>query len=261
MNVKPVAPFGVAFCALLLTAIPSDAGPARVTGVYFLKVRSGPDFEAKELAVLGAGDTVEVIEEMGAWALVALADGTRGYASSKYLVAVATSSPADDRGPAPLDVEGPAVFEDQPTPPSGDADAGGAETTAPVAAPAEPSVTARPSSPPPVTAAPPPPLPVMATPPPAEPPAARTPTSGAACTKADLEALRAEIRVLVDAPPGAAGARRASRNGGSVNGEAGPFSLPRRGQLVWLGVGVVTGLLVGRFIGRRERWRQHRIRF
>jgi len=59
-----------------------------VKGVFYLKVRDAPGFEAKQTGVLAAGDVVDVLGEVGLWANIALENGATGYVSSKYLAPV-----------------------------------------------------------------------------------------------------------------------------------------------------------------------------
>jgi hypothetical protein len=81
-------------------------------------------------------------------------------------------------------------------------------------------------------------------------------TPGPACTRADLDALRADVRALagmmtvkasVAAGPGAQAA------------VLDPFP-PDRPQLIWFGIGGLVGWLLGRISAARDRWRRTRIR-
>ena len=85
MNARLVALLLAGSVAVASTGPGVEARPARVQGVYFLKLRAAPGFNAKERGVLSEGDVVEIEEEVGRWAKVRLQDGSTGYVSRKYL--------------------------------------------------------------------------------------------------------------------------------------------------------------------------------
>jgi SH3-like domain-containing protein len=295
-------------------ATPARPLPATVKGANFLRVRTAPSFDAAEVAILRAGNTVEIVEELGFWAAIVLRNGTRGYVSRKYLATTSaeqaqtgsagaappaeTAPVAEGGGTAVVEGAegataggsgtggGPAVVATQPpfdariapTPPTS---AEPAATAPPAASLAErgddaaardgnagaPAAEARadthlhiPSAPaadsPPAAVPPPSPVEETAVHPAPAPISANGGTPGSACTRADVDALRADVRALtgmmtvkasVAATPGAQAAVLE------------PFP-PDRPQLIWFGIGGLVGWLLGRISAARDRWRRNRIR-
>jgi len=254
MNVNAIAPFVLGTCVLVTASAATGATTATVTGVNFLKVRAAPSFDAAETTILTAGDTVEVLEEIGPWASIVLPNGTRGYASRKYLALTAPADPtragnADAAGGPSAQVQGaPAVGDDRDGAAEHDAGAAADERDGGGSSDADAAATTERAPPPLEQAAVPAPTPT--------PPIEATPNP--ACTKADLDALGAEVRAL---------ASRFDVNGvvaAADNPRSRPRPQPRispnRSQLVWFGIGGVLGWLLGRFVSSRDRWRRNRIR-
>jgi hypothetical protein len=203
---------------------------AQVTGVYQLYVREAPDLDATPIGVLAAGDVVEVVDQTGRWARVALKDGKTGYVSRKYLVPV---EPPEQRGEGTTATEG-----------SSRADAAAAELSAAERAGAGKPTTRS-----------------QGAPAPPSPPsqvgrgtrARRPPRRAAACTAADLKEIRRglqevaagqeQLATLVDSQ---LAARPARGRGPSLAVEQG---------LVLVGVGCIVGWVVSRSYARRQRKR------
>lgn len=114
--------FVLGFLSILAPGATASARPAKVEGVYYLKVRAAPGFDAAERGILAAGDRVSIIEETGRWARVRLPNNTTGYVSRKYLVLLdgpTTPTPQENSPADAPDRESPAdTPEPQETPPS-----------------------------------------------------------------------------------------------------------------------------------------------
>ena len=257
MNATAIVPVLLGAWTLLGAARATGATTVTVTGVNFLKVRSGPSFEAAETTALAAGATVELVEEVGMWASIVLPDGTRGYASRKYLSPTTAAAPAQ---PAASDAAAPPSSARPGTTHTDERaavehDNGDAADERPVTgaagaeAAADPDVAAGRAAPA-----------VEQTVVPARTllVAATEAAPGPACTKADLDALRSEVRAL--AGRCAAGGGAASAADPRPEQDAPGRMLPDRSQLLWLASGCILGWLFGRFAGSRDRWRRNRIR-
>ncbi len=223
MNVKAPGAVLLGIC-IVATPVPARPQAAQVVGVHYLKVRASPDFLAAETGVLAAGDVVDVLDSVGRWAYVELKDGSRGYVSRKYLVAPLTGDIAEPASTVLVQAPADATREGpqtSPTPP-----AASATMAAPAGAP-QPG------------------------------PAAVRPRRNLLCTKADLEMLREDLQDLATGQDrlAALATRTDTASGG---GASAPLSRWR--TLVWIAVGFAIGLVAGRAIGRRDRWRRHRVR-
>ncbi len=329
MNVTAIAPFVLGTCLLVTASAALGATTATVKGVDFLRVRAAPSFDAPETTILKAGATVEIVEELGFWASIVLPNGTRGYASRKYLAATTAEQPHAGSGgaagaasvetPPAVGAGGAAVIERgegaaasssgtgggppavdagthpdapvAPTPPAAAADTAATPAPAPppvergdaaaviqhgdeaaahesaAAAPAaeagartHPQVAPDPPADTPAAQVPPTPSPVeetaaRPTPPPVP---ANGASPGPACTRADVDALRADVRALAGMMTVKTSVA-AARAPGSQAVVLARFP-PDRPQLIWFGIGGLIGWLLGRISGVRDRWRRNRIR-
>lgn len=223
---------------MLAPAVSASARPAKVEGVYYLKIRAAPGFDAAERGMLAAGDRVSIIEEVGRWARVRLPNNTTGYVSRKYLVLLdrpeaverPANAPADRVAPArrPASAPRPDVAPDLESP---------ADATAPPEAPAAP-VPLRPRPPDPWTAA--------------HVEEVRTSLRDLATSQDRLAGL-VESRVV---PP-------ATGESGSGNAALpdGILGVPPRQVAFWLAVGYVLGWSTTMMVGRwRQRRHRHRVR-
>ena len=98
------------------------AGPAEISGIDKIYLRSGPGTDTAPVTVLNAGDQVNIIGGDGSWTKVETQDGKVGFVSHRYVV------PRIDGGPAQV--------APQPVAPASNVAA------APGAAPPAPSPTA-----------------------------------------------------------------------------------------------------------------------
>jgi len=247
----------------------ASAYPAEVRGVFYLKVRDAPDFEAEETGVLTAGEVVDVIGKVGRWANVALKNGTTGYVSRKYLSPIEAIAPPEEqpkkednrRTDAAKTVgrlgvmhapEGAVPPQDLPEQPKEDDQKTDAASTAGRLEAMSAPERAGPSQDSPL--------------PPGKPegdvtrtdqPSARRP---ARCTRADLQELRRELKKLAAAQDRLAELMAAGA-GEEPAGRDWSASISTRQMLFWLAVGWVLGWLaaVG-FRHRRDRRQRSRIR-
>lgn len=67
----------------VITQTPEVSVKQTPTG--FLRVRDKPSLNGKEIAQVRPGDTLILLEELGAWDRIRLSDGTEGYVSSAYV--------------------------------------------------------------------------------------------------------------------------------------------------------------------------------
>jgi hypothetical protein len=246
----------------------ASAYPAEVRGVFYLKVRDAPDFEAEETGVLTAGDVVDVIGKVGRWANVALKNGTTGYVSRKYLSPVKAIAPPDGQpkrddqktdGAATAGrlavmaaPERAAPLKDSPDQPKeDDQKTDGANTAGRLEAMSAPE-RAGPSQDSPL--------------PPGKPQVAVTRTDQprarrpALCTRADLQELRRELKKLAAAQDRLA-EMMAAGAGEEPAGRDWSASISTRQMLFWLAVGGVLGWLAAMgFRHRRDRRQRSRIR-
>lgn len=238
MNARPVALFlSIIFSVPIIQCV--SAEPAKVTGVFYLKIRNAPDFEAVETGVLAAGDVVDVIGEVGLWANVALEDGTTGYVSRKYLSPVTAAALSD--GQPEENLEEPEDPRERETI--------RAAPVEPIEPPPVPDTAGSPENPPP---------------PPETPPVTRNVQARqygpALCTSADIQRLRRELRQLAAAQSRLAGLMAAGPREEPAGGDW-SSSISTRQMLFWLGTGCVIGWLTA--VGlryRRERRQRGRIR-
>jgi hypothetical protein len=208
-----------------LVASPVYAESARVEGVYFLKVRTAPNWDAPDRAVLEAGDVVEIVGQSGIWAEIELGDGTRGYASKKYLTRIGTASPDDtSRADRRSEPSPPSIPGAQGPPAIGAPEESAAGTTAPRASDTRPV----PSSGTPMVAR----------------------IQAPACSKADIEALRSQLR---DVAEGQQRLVSMATRPGAAPGDGTWSALPGGETLPLLGAGCVIGWCAARIVGRRRR--------
>jgi hypothetical protein len=219
----------------------ASAYPAEVKGVFYLKVREAPDFEAEETGVLTAGEVVDVIGKVGRWANVALKNGTTGYVSRKYL------SPVTAMAPPPVTAMVPPGEQSK----EGDQKADNANAAGRAVATSAPETAGSPQDSP----LPPgkPQVAVTST----DQPRARRPVL---CSRADLQELRRELKKLASAQDRLAQLMVAGA-GKESTGRDWSVSISTRQMLFWLAAGWVLGWLaaVG-FRHRRERRQRSRIR-
>jgi hypothetical protein len=211
----------------------ASAYPAEVKGVFYLKVREAPDFEAEETGVLTAGEVVDVIGKVGRWANVALKNGTTGYVSRKYLSPVTAMVPPEEQSK-----EGDQKADD--------ANAAGQA----VATSAPETAGSSQDSPLPLGK---PQVAVTST----DQPRARRPVL---CSRADLQELRRELKKLASAQDRLAQLMVAGA-GKESTGRDWSVSISTRQMLFWLAAGWVLGWLAAvAFRHRRERRQRSRIR-
>jgi hypothetical protein len=70
------------------------AGPAEISGIDKIYLRSGPGTDTAPVTVLNAGDQVNIIGGDGSWTKVETQDGTVGFVSRRYVVPRVDGSPA-----------------------------------------------------------------------------------------------------------------------------------------------------------------------
>lgn len=70
---------------LLVLVLPAASGAKYITDITKVGIRAARATDAKILATLNSGDTVEVVEEGADWSRVRLADGREGWVSSRML--------------------------------------------------------------------------------------------------------------------------------------------------------------------------------
>jgi len=74
------------FAILILLAGPASAATRYVTDLMEITVRSGPGLKYRVTKTIESGQAVEVLETGDEWTRIALADGSIGWAVSRYLV-------------------------------------------------------------------------------------------------------------------------------------------------------------------------------
>jgi hypothetical protein len=250
MNARLIALLVSGFFTLPAGSI-AGPRPAKVEGAYYLKVRSAPSFEAAERGALAAGDEVDILEEVGRWAKVRLANGTTGYVSRKYL---APLSPADSPKEGATDGRAQETYSPPADPGSSAAPApvarteGEGEHDAPIPeAPPSEATEDKAREAPPAT-----PL--------TQPQAQGPPPQRNPWTAAEVEEVRETLHRLEATQDRFAGMLE-SRLTDRGNLSDPVLAVTGRQVAFWLGLGYVIGWSTTLMIGRwRERRKHHRLR-
>jgi hypothetical protein len=250
---------------ILAPGASAGARQAKVEGVYYLKVRAAPGFDAAERGIIAAGDRVSIIEEVGRWARVRLPNNTTGYVSRKYLVLLdrpdaveaevnAPAAPREETTPEPVQqpearsVVQVAARADAPTDPPAPAER-------PASADRPDAATDREQ---PADAPEPPDIPASPVPP--------APAQPAPWTAAHVEEVRNALRDLAagqDRLADLVESRVATSATGRDDGALPDAILPAPPRQVafWLVVGYVLGWATTMMVGRwRQRRHRHRVR-
>ena len=219
------------FSAVAIKGVAAESVVAAVRGAEALYVRSGPGTDYPAFATLQKGEQVRAEARSGAWVLVRVRSGEKGYVHGNFL-----DLPAGVQ--LPETAEAPTKAESsEPT---------HAENTPPAAEVAVDVTPMRPAAAAAVTPVPTPP--------------AVVPTPSAA----DIAGLQADVQRLLRLTKEVHDELAAPPTLGATNGDAvGYDQTPDPGPILALaGAGLVLGFMLGTVYGRRqERNRRTRVRF
>ena len=220
----------VLFTAAAIKGVAAEPVVAAVRGAEALYVRSGPGTEYPAFATLQKGAEVRAEARSGAWILVRIPSGEKGYVHGNFLDLAAGARLPETEAPAQAESSVATHAENPPR----------VAEVAVGAAAAEPAASA------------------VVTPVPTPPVAVPTPSAAnIAGLQADVQRLlrlTKEVHDELAAPP-----RLGSTNGNAVGYDQTPDPGP---ILALAGAGLVLGFMLGTVYGRRqERNRRTRVRF
>jgi uncharacterized protein YgiM (DUF1202 family) len=244
----------LASVAFFLAAATLYAAQAEISGIDKIYLRSGPGAEQPAIAILGAGDPVDIIDIEGSWTKVQTPDGKVGYVYHRYVaprVGAGSGGAVDGRQPG----------SESMTPPPGAAmthPAAIAATTARGALPVRPLAA-------PAVAAAPAPAPVAEKLPSAELSSElATLRAEIADLKEKIQNRQAELSAEPESPPPSVPDSVAAAVGPTMTPSPAPISARDQavGVLMIALFSLVIGWVLGSTFGRRgPRSRAGRLRF
>lgn len=219
------------FSAVAIEGVAAESVVASVRGAEALYVRRGPGTEYPAFGTLQKGEEVRAEARSGAWVLVRIPSGEKGYVHGNFLgLPAGVQLPETQEAPAQVQSSPPTHAENPPP----------AAEVAVAVAPVQPAAAAE------VT-----PVPTISA-------AAPTPSA------ADLAGLQADLRRLLRLTKEVRDELAAPPTLGPPNGNAAGYDqTPDPGPILALaGAGLVLGFMLGTVYGRRqERNRRTRVRF
>ena len=110
MRFAPIARWLAGLALLSTIERAALAGPGEISGIEKVYLRAGPGTDTAPVAVLNAGDQVNILDVEGSWTKVEIQDGTVGFVYHRYVVPRLDGSSAEavPRATAPSSAAPPA---------------------------------------------------------------------------------------------------------------------------------------------------------